>query len=61
LRIGKGLSRLYMAVITLAVMGSVITTFLLADSVRQEIDRLAAPNSDTMQWSLAQTEVDPLA
>jgi len=50
-----------MAVITLAVMGSVITTFLLADSVRQEIDRLAAPNSDTMQWSLAQTEVDPLA
>ncbi len=59
--VGKGLSRLTMAVIAVAVTVSVITIFFLAGSVRQEIDMLAAANSDTTQWSLAQTEVDLLA
>ena len=58
---GKGLSRLYVAVIALAVTVSVITILFLAGNVRQKIDSLAGPNSDAMQWSLAQTEVDLLA
>jgi len=58
---GKGLSRLYVAVIALAVTVSVITILFLAGNVRQKIDSLAGANSDAMQWSLAQTEVDLLA
>ncbi len=53
--------RLGIAVILVAVGVCVVTIFFLASNVRQEIDALASANSDTTQWSLAQTEVDLLA
>ncbi len=57
----KDLSNIAMLVIAVAVIASVITVVFLANSVRNEVDRLASANSDATQWSLAQTEVDLLA
>lgn len=59
--VGEALPTLGVAVILVAVGVCAVTIFFLASNVRQEIDALASANSDTTQWSLAQTEVDLLA
>ncbi|MEQ6250208.1 hypothetical protein ABMC89_15040 [Sulfitobacter sp. HNIBRBA3233] len=57
----KDLLNIGVAVIAVALTASAVTMMFLAGSVRLEVDRLAAANSDATQWSLAQTEVDVLA
>ena len=55
------MSRVGIAAVALAIVVCTTAIFFLANSVRQEIDALATVNSDTTQWSLAQTEVDLMA
>ena len=47
--------------VLVAVAVCALAIFFLANSMREEIDNLASANSDTTQWSLAQTEVDLLS
>ena len=58
---GAVLPKLSIASVLVAVFVCVVSITFLASSVKLDIDGLASANSDTTQWSLAQTEVDLLA
>lgn len=57
----RAMPSIVLGAVFVAITLCVVAITFLANSVRGEVDALAAANSDTTQWSLAQTEVELLA